>query len=248
MKRLRPSCARNGGELKPATHWRLAKKAFRTTADYDAAISARLEQEDAAGELPEDLALRAPKVMDLRYGENRTSRRRSTVERGRELPARSSCRARSCLTTTWWIWMRRGSWRSEFADPAVAIIKHTNPCGCAEQATLVEAWRKALECDPVSAYGGVVGINRIVDVETAREIAKLFVEAVAAPDYEPEALAVLAAKKNLRLMKIAPGLDRFVVKSITGGFLVQRADRVTMDRAAAVVKTKRAPTEEECAR
>ena len=200
----------NGGELKPATHWRLAKKAFRTTADYDAAISARLEQEDAAGELPEDLALRAPKVMDLRYGEN---------------PHQPAA--------------------LEFADPAVAIIKHTNPCGCAEQATLAEAWRKALECDPVSAYGGVVGINRIVDVETAREIAKLFVEAVAAPDYEPEALAVLAAKKNLRLMKIAPGLDRFVVKSITGGFLVQRADRVTMDRAAAVVKTKRAPTEEE---
>ena len=235
----------NGGELKPATHWRLAKKAFRTTADYDAAISARLEQEDAAGELPEDLALRAPKVMDLRYGENPHQPAALYGRAGQGIAGAQQLQGKELsynnlvdLDAAWQLAL-------EFADPAVAIIKHTNPCGCAEQATLVEAWRKALECDPVSAYGGVVGINRIVDVETAREIAKLFVEAVAAPDYEPEALAVLAAKKNLRLMKIAPGLDRFVVKSITGGFLVQRADRVTMDRAAAVVKTKRAPTEEE---
>ena len=90
---------------------------------------------------------------------------------------------------------------SEFDAPAAAIIKHTNPCGCAEQATLAETYRKAFECDPVSAYGGVLAFNRRVDEETAREIAKTFVEAIAAPGYSPEALAVLTAKKNLRLLR-----------------------------------------------
>src|SRR5262249_54912462 len=135
----------------------------------------------------------------------------------------------------------------EFAGPAVAIIKHTNPCGCAEQASLVEAWRKALECDPVSAFGGVVGINRPVDEEAAREMAKLFVEAVAAPDYSAEALAILGAKKNLRLMRVAAGSDPLVVKSISGGYLAQAADDAALDRAKAVVKTKRAPSESEWA-
>jgi phosphoribosylaminoimidazolecarboxamide formyltransferase/IMP cyclohydrolase len=234
-----------GGELALATHWRLAKKAFHTTADYDAAISARLEQEDAAGELPPGLALRAPKVMDLRYGENPHQAAALYGRKGQGIAGAVQLQGKELsynnlvdLDAAWQLAL-------EFAAPAVAIIKHTNPCGCAEQATLVEAWRKALECDPVSAYGGVVGINRTVDVETAREMAKLFVEAVAAPDYSPEALSVLAARKNLRLMKVAPGLDPLVVKSITGGFLAQTADRATLDRTAAVVKSTRAPSEEE---
>ena len=113
----------------------------------------------------------------------------------------------------------------EFAEPAAAIIKHTNPCGCAEQGSLAEAYRKAFECDPVSAYGGVIGLNRAMDEETAREIAKTFVEAIAAPDYSPEALAMLTGKKNLRLMRVAPGGDPLVVKSISGGYLAQTADR-----------------------
>ena len=235
----------SGGELAPATHWRLAKKAFRTTADYDAAISTRLEQEDAASELPADLAMRAPKVMDLRYGENPHQAAALYGRAGQGIAGAAQLQGKELsynnlvdLDAAWQLAL-------EFDQPAVAIIKHTNPCGCAEQATLAEAWRKALECDPVSAYGSVIGINRTVDEETAREIAKLFVEAVAAPDYAPEALAVLAPRKNLRLMKVGAGLDRLVVKSITGGYLVQSADRITMDRAAAVVKTRRAPTDDE---
>ena len=92
---------------------------------------------------------------------------------------------------------------NEFSRPATAIIKHTNPSGCAEQETLAEAYRKALACDPVSAFGGVIGFNREVDDETAQEVAKLFVEAIAAPDYSARALEILKAKKNLRLMKVA---------------------------------------------
>ena len=98
---------------------------------------------------------------------------------------------------------RRGS----RADAAVAIIKHTNPCGAATGATVLEAYRRALEADPVSAFGGVIGINREVDAEAAEEIAKLFVEAIVAPSFTPEAVARFAAKKNLRLLEIAPAQD-----------------------------------------
>ena len=133
----------------------------------------------------------------------------------------------------------------EFDGPAVAIVKHTNPCGCAEQESLAEAYRKALECDPVSAYGGVIGTNRSVDEETAREIAKLFVEAIAAPDYSPEALAILTARKNLRLMRVHSVDDPLVVKSISGGYLAQTADRARLERAQAVVKSRRQPSEDE---
>jgi phosphoribosylaminoimidazolecarboxamide formyltransferase/IMP cyclohydrolase len=134
---------------------------------------------------------------------------------------------------------------AEFSQPAAVIVKHTNPCGCAEQVSLAEAYRKTFECDPLSAYGGVIGFNAAVDEETAREVSKTFIEAIAAPDYSPEALAVLQAKKNLRLMRVTPGPNSLVVKSISGGFLAQTADDAILDRAAAVVKTKREPSDEE---
>jgi phosphoribosylaminoimidazolecarboxamide formyltransferase/IMP cyclohydrolase len=239
----------NNGALSPETKWRLAKKVFRTTAEYDAAISARLERvgEDAAGAIPANLSIRAPKLMDLRYGENPHQsaalygRSGQGVAGGTQLQGKElSYNNLVDLDAAWQL-------VNEFSGPAVAIIKHTNPCGCAEQATLVEAWRKALECDPVSAFGGVVGINRTVDEDTAREMAKLFVEAVAAPDYSSEALAIFGAKKNLRLMRVAAGSDPLVIKSISGGFLAQTADDTVLDRAKAVVKTKRAPSDAEWA-
>jgi phosphoribosylaminoimidazolecarboxamide formyltransferase/IMP cyclohydrolase len=135
----------------------------------------------------------------------------------------------------------------EFSQPAAAIIKHTNPAGCAEQPTLAEAYKRALECDPVSAFGGVIGLNREVDRDTALEMAKLFVEAIAAPSYSDEALEVLRAKKNLRLVQVGPGDDALVVKSISGGYLAQTADRATFDRSKCEVKTRRVPTDEEWA-
>ena len=131
---------------------------------------------------------------------------------------------------------------SEFSGPAAAIIKHTNPAGCAEASSLAEAYRKALECDPVSAFGGVIGLNREVDEETATELAKLFVEAIAAPAYSDAALQILRAKKNIRLVRVTPGSDPLVVKSISGGYLAQTADRATFDRSTTHVKTRRVPT------
>jgi phosphoribosylaminoimidazolecarboxamide formyltransferase / IMP cyclohydrolase len=235
----------NHGSLSPQTHWRLAKKAFRTTADYDAAISARLEQVETPGPLPLDLNLRAPKLMDLRYGENPHQQAALYGRRGAGIAGAEQLHGKELSYNNLVDLDAAYQLAIEFNGPAVAIIKHTNPCGCAEQHSLAEAYRKALECDPVSAYGGVMGINRTVDEETAREIAKLFVEAVAAPDYSPEALAILTGRKNLRLMRVQTVDDPLVVKSISGGYLAQTADRATLDRSQAVVKSQRQPSEDE---
>jgi phosphoribosylaminoimidazolecarboxamide formyltransferase/IMP cyclohydrolase len=236
---------KSSGGLSLETRWRLAKKAFRTTADYDAAIGARLEQVDSASPLPSDLSLHAPKLMDLRYGENPHQAAALYGKRGQGVAGAEQLHGKELsynnlvdLDAAWQL-------ACEFSQPAAAIVKHTNPCGCAEQGSLAEAYRKAFECDPLSAYGGVIGFNRAMDEETAREVAKTFIEAIAAPDYSPEALAVLRTKKSLRLMRVAPGANSLVVKSISGGFLAQTADDARLDRAAAVVKTKRAPSDEE---
>jgi phosphoribosylaminoimidazolecarboxamide formyltransferase/IMP cyclohydrolase len=199
---------RKGG-LSLETRWRLAKKAFRTTADYDAAISARLEKVDSASPLPPDLSLRAPKLMDLRYGENPHQAAALYGGAARASRARSSCMARNSPTTTWWIWTRRGNWRSEFSQPAAAIVKHTNPCGCAEQGSLAEAYRKAFECDPLSAYGGVIGFNRAVDEETAREVRRPSSRRLPRRITRRKRWRCAAAKKNLRLMRVAPGSIRW---------------------------------------
>jgi phosphoribosylaminoimidazolecarboxamide formyltransferase/IMP cyclohydrolase len=183
--------------------------------------------------------------MDLRYGENPHQAAALYGRRGQGIAGADQLHGKELsynnlvdLDAAWQL-------AAEFSQPATAIVKHTNPCGCAERESLAEAYRKAFECDPISAYGGVIGFNRAVDEETAREVSKTFIEAIAAPDYSPEALAVLRAKKNLRLMRVAAGSNPLVVKSISGGFLAQTADDATLDRAAAVVKTKRAPSEEE---
>ncbi len=245
-----------GGELSRETCWRLALDAFRRTADYDRAISTRLGRlEYREGRfverteiLPEVLDLRAPRILSLRYGENPHQAAalyatdRSGVAGARQLQGKElSYNNLVDLDAAWQL-------VCEFEHPAAAIIKHTNPCGCAEQASLAEAYRRAFECDPVSAFGGVLGFNRTVDEETAREIAKTFIEAVAAPDYAPEALAVLSAKKNLRLVCVTrPATDELVIKTISGGYLVQTPDLHRFERSQARVVTERAPSEEEWA-
>ena len=235
----------NAGALSAETRWRLARKAFRTTADYDRAISARLAQVGAGETLPGSLDLRADKLMDLRYGENPHQSAALYGKPGSGIAGAAQLHGKELSYNN--LVDLDAAWQlvNEFDAPATAIIKHTNPCGCAEQSTLAGSYRKAFECDPVSAYGSVVGFNRPVDEETARACAKTFLEAIAAPDYAPEALAVLSAKKNLRIMKVAPGGEGLVVKTISGGYLAQTPDTVRLDRAAAQVKTKRAPSDQE---
>lgn len=245
---------REGGELSRATKWRLAQQAFRTTADYDRAISEKLatltphgpaSAREKAGDSPALLDIHVARRMNLRYGENPHQSAALYASgssgiggadqlHGKELSYNNLIDLDACWQLV-----------CEFAGPAAAIIKHTNPAGCAEQKSLAEAFRKALECDPVSAFGGVIGFNREVDEETADEVTKLFVEAIAAPSFSTAALAFLRAKKNLRLVRATPPADSLVMKSISGGYLVQTVDAPGFDRGACTVPTSRQPTPDE---
>jgi phosphoribosylaminoimidazolecarboxamide formyltransferase/IMP cyclohydrolase len=235
----------NNGSLSRETHWRLAQQAFHTTAAYDRAISARLSQVDAPSALPSVLDVRAPRIMDLRYGENPHQQAALYGGAGQGIAGARQLHGKELSYNN--LVDLDAAWQlvEEFDRPAAAIIKHTNPCGTAEQESLVASYTKAFECDPVSAYGGVIGFNREVDEATAKEIAKTFIEAIAAPAYTTEALAVLTGKKNLRLMQVEPGAEPLVVKSISGGFLAQTADLHRLNRADTQVKTARRPTDEE---
>jgi phosphoribosylaminoimidazolecarboxamide formyltransferase/IMP cyclohydrolase len=237
---------RADGKLSRETKWKLAKQAFQTTAGYDRAISTRLAQIGSEPDvLPAVLDIRTPRRMSLRYGENphqqaalyasgATGIAGAEQLHGKELSYNNLVDLDACWQLV-----------CEFSNPAAAIIKHTNPAGCAEQSSLVEAYRKALECDPVSAFGGVIGLNREVDEETAAGMARPFVEAIAAPAYSSAALSILQAKKNVRLVRVISARDALVVKSISGGYLAQTPDDAAFDRARCEVKTRRAPIAEE---
>ena len=243
----------NAGSLSRATRWRLAKQAFAVTAAYDAGIATALESIEAPGgtavfskELPQAIRIIEPLEKTLRYGENPHQRAALYVDgsgkgvagakqlQGKELSYNNIVDLDACWELV-----------SEFDETAVAIIKHTNPCGASTGGTVVEAYRRALEADPVSAFGGVIGINREVDAEAAEEIAKLFVEAIVAPSFTPEALERFALKKNLRLVQIIPAETPRVLKQVSGGLLVQDADRLRVSEAELKMVTERKPTSEE---
>ncbi len=238
------------GELSAATCWSLAQQAFAHTASYDAAVARRLatiDDEGRTGEenLPAVLLLTAPRSAALRYGENPHQQAalysfaRGGVASAKQLHGKElSYNNLVDLDAAW-------NLVGEFAAPAAAIIKHTNPCGCAEQVTLAEAYRKALEADPESAFGGVLAFNREVDGETAREVSKLFVEAIAAPAYSAEAIATLSVKKNLRLIAVPPAVPELAVKSISGGVLAQTPDLAPLDAASLSMPTRRQPSADE---
>ena len=193
------------------------------------------------------LDIRVPRRMSLRYGENPHqsaclyAEGETGVAGARQLQGKElSYNNLVDLDAAWQL-------AREFERPAAAIIKHTNPCGCAEQETLLSAYRKALECDPVSAFGGVLAFNRVLDGETAAAVAELFVEAIAAPSYAPEAINRLQTKKNLRLIEVSEAPPGLVVKSISGGYLAQTEDSVVLGRATLKVVTDRLPTQTEMA-
>jgi phosphoribosylaminoimidazolecarboxamide formyltransferase/IMP cyclohydrolase len=235
----------HSGGLTRETRWRLAQKAFRTTADYDSAITARLAKVDGGGVFPPRLETRAGKMMDLRYGENPHQSAALYGSQAVGVAGAEQLHGKDLSYNN--LVDLDAAWQlvNEFTQPATAIIKHTNPAGCAEQETLAASYQKALACDPVSAYGGVIGFNRTVDEETAQAVAKLFVEAIAAPDYSARALEILKSRKNLRLMKVAESADSLVIKSISGGFLAQTPDTHRLDRGSTEVKSQRAPTDDE---
>jgi phosphoribosylaminoimidazolecarboxamide formyltransferase/IMP cyclohydrolase len=249
--------AANSGQLTRATRWKLARQAFALTAAYDAGIASTLESIAPAespytpaifetDRLPKTIRLIEPQSSVLRYGENPhqqaalyadgsgTGVAGATQLQGKELSYNNLVDLDACWELV-----------SEFAEPAVVIIKHTNPCGAATGASILDAYVRALAADPVSAFGGVIGINRAVDGPAAEEIAKLFVEAIVAPAFSPEALERFSAKKSLRLIKISPAHTNRILKQISGGLLVQSPDSRHIIEADLTTATTRQPTPEE---
>jgi phosphoribosylaminoimidazolecarboxamide formyltransferase/IMP cyclohydrolase len=245
--------AAHDGALTLTLRKRLAQTAYARTAAYDAAISNWL-----AGQIgeaaPAYRAIGGTLAEAMRYGEN--PHQAAAFYRGPE--------SRPGVATARQVQGKQLSYNNvndtdaafecvaEF-DPArtaaVAIIKHANPCGIAEADTLAEAYEKALRCDPVSAFGGIVALNRALDAEAARKIVEIFTEVIIAPDASEEAIAIVAAKKNLRLLLTdglpdprSPGLS---VRTVSGGFLAQARDNAVVDDMDLKVVTKRNPTEAE---
>jgi len=246
---------RESGKLSLATKWRLAQKAFATTAAYDAAIASTLERVDLSADsfqlqeeegFPATLRFSFHKALDLRYGENPhqkaamyTDGSGAGVANGRQLQGKELSYNNIVDLQAAWDLAR------EFDEPVCAIIKHTNPCGTATGKTLAEAYKRALECDPVSAFGGVIGVNRIVDGDAAEEMHKLFLEVIAAPGFDEVAKAKFATKKNLRLVEVIPANQKWVLKNVSGGMLVQDVDMRPISEADLKVVTRRPPTREE---
>src|SRR6266852_624389 len=243
----------SSGTLSLATKWRLAQKAFATTAAYDSSIASTLErvsngnfQLRGSEGFPQTLRLSFQKKLDLRYGENPHQKAAmysdgsdAGVANARQLQGKDlSYNHIVDLPAAWDL-------AQEFDEPVCAIIKHTNPCGVATGKTLAEAYKRALECDPVSAFGGVIGVNRPVDSEAAEEMAKLFLEVIAAPAFDKGAVERFSAKKNLRLVEITHSPQKWVLKNVSGGMLVQDADLHQLQEPDIKVVTKRPPTPEE---
>ena len=250
------------GEVRLATRLDLARKAFALTARYDGKIATELERLSAATGhieldrrplLPERLHFAYARRNVLRYGENPHQRAALYVPAGSAasgLAAARQLQGKELSYNNLVDLEAAIELATEFRRPAAVIVKHNNPCGTAEQETLAEAYTKALACDPVSAFGGVMAFNRPLDAATAEEVAKLFVECIAAPGYEPAALEKLAAKKNLRLLWL-PAQDSAAqefeveVKRVSGGVLVQERDRHVLAESDLKVATRRGPTREE---
>ena len=241
------------GALSAPTRRRLARAAFAHTAAYDAAIVSWLDDTDEAGDaddpLPDSLHLALDRVQDLRYGEN---------------PHQVGARYRFADGRGWWddavqhggkemsylnLYDTEAAHRLVYslgAEPTAVVVKHANPCGAAVASDILTAYRHAHEGDPVSAFGGIVALNRPVPLAVAEALAEVFTEVIVAPAYEPDALAKLLAKKNLRVLEAPPPSSPLVeVRTIDGGLLVQTTDRLTTDRASWQVATNRAPTDHE---
>jgi phosphoribosylaminoimidazolecarboxamide formyltransferase/IMP cyclohydrolase len=233
---------------------KMAAKAFAATAAYDAMISQWFAFADQRQMFPDMLAINGRKLAELRYGENPHQKAaiyapvgphvnglpQADQVQGKELSYNNYNDADAALELC-----------AEFkgGDPAAVIVKHANPCGVAQAPTLLQAWTEALQCDSVSAFGGIVAVNRLLDGPTAEAICEIFTEVVVAPGADEAARSIFAAKKNLRLLLIddlpEPRRGGLLVKPITGGLLVQSRDNGAVAAGDLRVVTRRAPSEQE---
>jgi phosphoribosylaminoimidazolecarboxamide formyltransferase/IMP cyclohydrolase len=244
---------RVSGDVSATTRRRLARDAFAHTAAYDAAIVGWFDGGGAGdlgarGPLPPSIHLSASLAQPLRYGENPHQHGgrysfsgdgcwdRAVQHGGKEMSYLNVYDADAAWRLVW-----------SLGDlPAAVVIKHANPCGAAVASDIATAYRRAHECDPVSAYGGIVALNRTVTLPLAESLAPVFTEVVVAPGYDDDALALLTEKKNLRVLTVPePRVPELDVRSIEGGLLVQTRDTVTLDRSTWRVVTDREPTEVE---
>ena len=243
------------GELSADTKRRLARKAFAHTAAYDASIVSWLDDTDEASDaddpLPDSIHLAADRVQDLRYGEN---------------PHQVGARFRFAGQQSWWddavqhngkalsylnLLDTESAWQLVHAlgtDPTAVVIKHANPCGAAASDDITEAYARAHACDSVSAFGGIVAINREVPTELAEQLLEVFTEVIVAPGFSTGAMELLTTKKNLRVIEAMPPSSALLtMRSIDGGLLVQTTDRLIAQPSDWTVATDRAPTVEEMA-
>ena len=242
----------NAGSLSSGTRQSLARKAFAHTAAYDAAIVSWFDDtqtSDTSDPLPKSIHLSLERVHDLRYGEN---------------PHQSGARYRYSSGSGWWdeaiqhhgkelsylnVFDTEAAWRIAHSigdHPTVAVIKHANPCGLACHNDIAEAYRRAHACDPVSAFGGIVAVNKNVPLELAEALSEVFTEVIVAPSFDDDAMEKLTEKKNLRIIEApAPGFPLLDLRTIDGGLLVQTTDKVSIDRDTWTIPTKRQPTESE---
>ncbi len=252
---------RDGG-IDGATRLYFAQKAFRHTARYEAAIAGYFAQVEVKNGgygvaesddvFPYRLGLTFEKVQDLRYGENPHQRAAFYSDLGSTLYSVAAARKIQGKELSFNNLLDLdAAWRvvTELDDPACVIVKHSNPCGTALGAGPLEAYERAWECDPVSAFGGIVAFNRRVDAATARKLAAVFVEAVIAPGFEADAKKLLAGKKNLRVMDMdTTGIHRvtgFDLRRVMGGMLAQEWDLHRLAKDKCEVVTKRSPTDDE---
>ena len=238
------------GETTEETRKKLAAKVFRMTSHYDALISGYLTDKEETAAFPHHLTLAFEKMQDLRYGENPHQQAafyrepvavsgtlaRAKQIQGKELSFNNINDAAGTLALL-----------QEFSDPTAVAVKHTNPCGVASAETIDEAYKKAFEADPLSIFGGIVAVNRPLTGETARRMADIFLEVIMAPAFTDEALAILSAKGNIRLLEI-PGIEEgpanwLDMKRVPGGMLIQEADQEL--GAEWEVKTTIAPGEQQ---
>jgi phosphoribosylaminoimidazolecarboxamide formyltransferase / IMP cyclohydrolase len=247
---------KSDGTLSDATRFRLAAEAFRRTAQYDAAIAAYLRDPVAAGRpapaggFPERLAIEGVRVQSLRYGENphQAAAFYRPASGALGLGAASQLHGPELSYNNLLDWSAALGLLLEFDDPAAVVIKHTNPCGVALGQGPGEAIRRAKACDPVSIYGGIVGLNRTVDLEVVKELSGILLEILFAPGYEPDAIEELRrTKKKCRVFQLPCARRDYParqqeVRSVWGGVLLQDADLTDLDPSALRVVSRRAPS------
>jgi phosphoribosylaminoimidazolecarboxamide formyltransferase/IMP cyclohydrolase len=242
---------KNGGSVSLETRVDLALKAFQFTSYYDATIANYFAGQLAKNELPDYFPVNLKRTSLLRYGENPHQKGavyQTVTTGGAALTKAEKIQGKELSFNNLLDFDAAFQLCCALNRPCAVIIKHNNPCGVSISSPVEQAYRNARAADPVAAFGGVVGIHGVVDEATAKAVAEAFIEGIVARDYTPEALSILSSKSSMRLLRLPEEWkinDRFDMKKITGGVLIQDRDDLLFDRSSCKIVSRREPTEEE---